>query len=441
MLLIKNRALSCGSYFVLCCMHISLVSFSDSFLLSSQCNALGGAAHPMIALPLALAFSSQPPPPPISTTDTKTDINSDINDIFRQEKKHGPYNCSRRNVFQTSSVALIVSAFLATQRPAPAFAVMEQQQQEKSNSYKILSQMSSVPTFCIVTKEGIPFTVRNNDESINSTTQISSLSANGYFFLSFEAATQALQRARQRDQAQVQGDGTPNSSSSASGGGVSVSSTAKIIIVPLGVALQQSLGKTVQREVINSNNNDSNNNNSVVTTLLPTQNHLIVSSEGMEDAKRIEMEFINRGGINNLYNNQKNYPHKNNLNNDYETNNSNKINSKSPSRWDQKETIPLFYMDGLTLSDGKEPRYFNQDDLLEEFTDQFPGKELPPTQLVELVDLYRTVLDESRLDEVANLALMPVAETVQVGKELLKTSIPPNYNFKQMYLVDSDGGG
>jgi len=407
-------------------MHI-IISFSDSFLLSSQCNTLGGAAHPMIALPLALVFSSatQPQPPPISTTDTKTDIN-------------GPYNCSRRNVFQTSSVALIVvSTFLATQRPAPAFAAAAVT--AKLNPYKILSQMSSVPTFCIVTKEGIPFTVRNNDESINSTTQTSSLSANGYFFLSFEAAAQALQRARQ--QAQVQGDGTPNNSASASGGGVSVSSTAKIIIVPLGVALQQSLDKTVRREVINSNNNDSNNNNNVVTTLLPTQNHLVVSSEGMEDAKRIEMEFINRGGINNLHNNQKNYPHKNNLNNDYETNNSNKINSKSPSRWDQKETIPLFYMDGLTLSDGKEPRYFNQDDLLEEFTDQFPGKELPPTRLVELVDLYRTALDESRLDEVANLALMPVAETVQVGKELLKTSIPPNYNFKQMYLVDSDGGG
>jgi len=374
----------------------------------------------MIVLPLA--FSSQPQPSPISPIQTtKTDINS--------------HNCSRRDVFQTSSVALIVvAAFLAT-RPAPVFAVTvaQQQQQSKSNPYKIWSQMSSVPTFCLVTNEGIPFTW-----STNSTTQTSSLSANGYFFLSFEAATQALQRAHQQDQAQeqVQDDGNPNSG--ASGGEMSVSSTAKIIIVPLGVALQQSLSKNVQREVINSN---SNNNNSVVTTLLPTQNHLVVSSEGMEDAKRIEMEFINRGGINNLYNNQKNYPHKNNLNNDYETNNSNKINSKSPSRWDQKETIPLFYMDGLTLSDGKEPRYFNQDDLLEEFTDQFPGKELPPTRLVELVDLYRTALDESRLDEVANLALMPVAETVQVGKELLKTSIPPNYNFKQMYLVDSDGGG
>jgi len=411
-------------------MHI-IISFSDSFLLSSQCNTLGGVAHPMIVLPLA--FSSQPQPPPISPIQTtKTDINSDINDVFRQ---YGPHNCSRRDVFQTSSVALIVvAAFLAT-RPAPVFAVAvaQQQQQSKSNPYKIWSQMSSVPTFCLVTNEGIPFTW-----STNSTTQTSSLSANGYFFLSFEAATQALQRAHQQDQAQeqVQDDGNPNSG--ASGGGMSVSSTAKIIIVPLGVALQQSLSKDVQREVINSN---SNNNNSVVTALLPTQNHLVVSSEGMEDAKRIEMEFINRGGINNLYNNQKNYPHKNNLNNDYETNNSNKINSKSPSRWDQKETIPLFYMDGLTLSDGKEPRYFNQDDLLEEFTDQFPGKELPPTRLVELVDLYRTALDESRLDEVANLALMPVAETVQVGKELLKTSIPPNYNFKQMYLVDSDGGG
>mmetsp|Transcript_29654 Transcript_29654/g.31861 ORF Transcript_29654/g.31861 Transcript_29654/m.31861 type:complete len:421 (-) Transcript_29654:554-1816(-) len=420
MVLTKNRGCSYGSYFVFCCMHI-IISFSDSFLLPSQCNTLGGVAHPMIVLPLA--FSSQPQPPPISPIQTtKTDINS--------------HNCSRRDVFQTSSVALIVvAAFLAT-RPAPVFAVTvaQQQQQSKSNPYKIWSQMSSVPTFCLVTNEGIPFTW-----STNSTTQTSSLSANGYFFLSFEAAAQALQRARQ--QAQVQGDGTPNNSASASGGGVSVSSTAKIIIVPLGVALQQSLDKTVRREVINSNNNDSNNNNNVVTTLLPTQNHLVVSSEGMEDAKRIEMEFINRGGINNLYNNQKNYPHKNNLNNDYENNNNNKINSKSPSRWNRKGTIPLFYMDGLTLSDGKEPRYFNQDDLLEEFTDQHPGKELPPTRLVELVDLYRTALDESRLDEVQNLALVPVAETVRVGKELLKTSSSPNYNFKQIYLVDSDGSG
>jgi len=401
-------------------MHI-IISFSDSFL--------------------SLAFSSQPQPinPPHPT---KGDINNDSNlgdNIFRQEKKCGPHNRSRRDVFQTSSVALTVAAaFLTAQRPAPAFAAVaeqhKQQKQSKSNQYEILHQMRSVPTFCIVTNEGIPFTIKN------STTQTSSLSANGYFFLSFEAAAQALQLARQQAQVriQVQDDGTYNNV--ANDGGVSVSSTAKIIIVPLGVALQQSLSKNIQREVINSNNNGSKINNSVVTTLLPTHNHLIVSLEGMEDAKRVEMEFINRGGINNLYNNQNNYLHKNNLNNDYENNNNNKIDNKSPSRWDRKETIPLFYMDGLTLSDGKEPRYFNQDDLLEEFTDQHPGKELPPTQLVELVDLYRTALDESRLDEVANLALVPVAETVQVGKELMKTSIPPNYNFKQMYLVDSDGG-
>ena len=30
---------------------------------------------------------------------------------------------------------------------------------------------------------------------------------------------------------------------------------------------------------------------------------------------------------------------------------------------------------------------------------------------------------------------MTSTETVQVGKELLKASIPPNYNFKQMYLM------
>ena len=299
----------------------------------------------------------------------------------------------------------------------------------------------------------------NNDEptthsTTTTTPTLSSssvgLSAHGYFFLSLDAAAQALQRLREQDPAQVQlpDEGMSNSSSSASNGEVSVSTTAKIISVPLGMALQQSLSHDAttikQQEVINSKNNKNNNtSNNTNNNHLPTHHHLVVSLEGRNDAQRIEKEFLDRGGKNNLYNNQHNYRHQNNLNNDYEKNVNNNNNKKSPtppqpSRWEQTDTIPLFYMEGLTVSNGKyEPRYFNQDDLLEEFTEQHPDTKLPPTQLVDLVDLYHTgtaaAVDE---EEVTNLIFVPASETVQIGKELPNTSLLPKYNAQQIYLVD-----
>eukprot|EP00588_Corethron_pennatum_P034568 CAMPEP_0194342864 /NCGR_PEP_ID=MMETSP0171-20130528/94189_1 /TAXON_ID=218684 /ORGANISM="Corethron pennatum, Strain L29A3" /LENGTH=316 /DNA_ID=CAMNT_0039108785 /DNA_START=59 /DNA_END=1010 /DNA_ORIENTATION=- len=208
--------------------------------------------------------------------------------------------------------------------------------------------------------------------------QAASATATGYFFLSFSSAVQALQGARRED---------------AKG----VWSNAKIIIVPLGVSLQLSLSET-QREAIN---------NGIAFNAL---SKIIVSSEGIQNAKQVELD-----------------------------------NGNNPEKWSQIEKVPLFYIDGLKLSDGREPRYFNQLDLWREWDRQHPvilydqqqsSRQRPRTQIVDMLDLYRTAFDNvDAFDKIANLALVPVEETVLVGKELMKISIPPNYNVKQGYLV------
>ena len=120
-------------------------------------------------------------------------------------------------------------------------------------------------------------------------------------------------------------------------------------------------------------------------------------------------------------------------------------NGNDPEKWSRIGKVPLFYIDGLKLSDGREPRYFNQLDLWREWDRQHPAipedrqrssRLRPRTQIVDMLDLYRTAFENAdAVDNMANLALVPVEETVQVGKELMKTSIPPNYNVKQGYLV------
>ena len=64
-------------------------------------------------------------------------------------------------------------------------------------------------------------------------------------------------------------------------------------------------------------------------------------------------------------------------------------------------------------------------------------------QLVEMIDLYRNALARNDLTKIANLAIVPVAETNQVASELLKsstTSPSPSYNFNKVYLVGSSKG-
>lgn len=207
--------------------------------------------------------------------------------------------------------------------------------------------------------------------------------ATGYFFLSFDIAAQALQDARQKDK---------------NTGAAQVWANAKIIVVPLAVALQLSLRKS-QREATNGNGIKFN-----------TFNDLVPSQEGVDDAKALD--------------------------------------NNNPAKWEQKGRVPLFYIKGLTLDNGKEPRYFNQRDLLQEWERQKQQQQPPPPpptiQIVEMVDLYRAALSSSNgnsLDAISNLAIMPVAESNQVASKLIKSDgTLPSYSFNKVFLVGSAKG-
>jgi len=174
-------------------------------------------------------------------------------------KPEGPHHhLSRRDVFELSTVisfAIPVTLGAMTVHPTRAFAAAESaagtDTDTNTNSYKILRQMRSIPTFCIVTNEGIPFMVLDKDQTTTTKNQPNQQqTASGYFFLSYQTASGNLRSARQKEQQEGQMS--------------NVCANAKIIIVPLGVALQLSLSKNQQREAVNYNNNNNNNNSSSV---------------------------------------------------------------------------------------------------------------------------------------------------------------------------------
>lgn len=278
-----------------------------------------------------------------------------------------PHSQSRREMFQTTSALLLGATILST----PTKSVLAADGGEGSaSSSEILLRLRSIPTFSIVDPNGVPFMIFDGRAS-----------ATGYFFLSFQVAAQALQDARQKDK---------------NAGATELWSQAKIIVVPLAVALQLALRKS-QREAVNNG------------IKFNAYNDLVPSQEGIDDAKEIE---------------------------------SNDLNS-NPGKWEQKGRVPLFYMAGLTLPDGREPRYFNKKDLLLEWDRQHPGMSPPPIQIVELVELFRLGL-KNDVTSIANLAIMPVQETNQIASKLLKSTdgtVLPSYNFNKVFLVGSSQGG
>jgi hypothetical protein len=174
-------------------------------------------------------------------------------------------------------------------------------------------------------------------------------------------------------------------------GAAKIWSNANIIVVPLAVALQLALRKT-QREAVNNG------------IKFDTFNDIVASSEGVDAAKDVE--------------------------------------TGNKDKWSQKGRVPLFYIAGLTLADGREPRYFNQVDLLLEWRRQHPNEFPPQVQITELVDLYRNALGKNDLSKVSNVAIVPVKETNQVASQLLKSfdGPLPAYSLNKAYLVGSAKG-
>lgn len=265
----------------------------------------------------------------------------------------------RRDLLKSLGAASLFAGSLGTSAPAVA--------QEQMSAQDTLLRLRSIPTFCIVDPDGVPFMIFDGQAS-----------ATGYFFLSFDVAAQALQDARQKDK---------------NAGAAETWSNAKIIVVPLAVALQLALRKT-QREAVNNG------------IKFNTYNDIVPSSEGVDAAKEVE--------------------------------------TGNKEKWSQKGRVPLFYIEGLTLDDGREPRYFNQIDLIQEWKRQNPNIDSSPpaVQLTELVETYRNALSKNDLEKIQKLAIIPVKETNQVASQLLKSSNGslPAYNFAKCFLVQSSKG-
>ena len=165
--------------------------------------------------------------------------------------------------------------------------------------------------------------------------------------------------------------------------------SATIISVPLAIALQLTLRNT-QRKALNNG------------ILFSTYNDIVAGQESVTDAQSVD--------------------------------------PKKTDRWAQKGRVPLFYMDGLVLENGKSPRYFNKLDLVTEWEQQNPGKPEPKIFIVEMVDLFRNSIRKNDLDQLAGLQLMPVAESNKVAADLRSKQTPPNYSFKETVLVGSAKG-
>eukprot|EP00529_Nitzschia_sp_RCC80_P021012 CAMPEP_0113465856 /NCGR_PEP_ID=MMETSP0014_2-20120614/13964_1 /TAXON_ID=2857 /ORGANISM="Nitzschia sp." /LENGTH=407 /DNA_ID=CAMNT_0000358045 /DNA_START=173 /DNA_END=1396 /DNA_ORIENTATION=+ /assembly_acc=CAM_ASM_000159 len=114
----------------------------------------------------------------------------------------------------------------------------------------VLSRLVSIPTFCLVDPNGVPFMIFDSQST-----------ATGYFFLSFEVAAEALEDARKKD--------TKTSVAQ------ELWKSAQIIVVPLSVAIQLALTKR-QRTGVNSNISSFN-----------TFNDIVASAEGVSDARLV----------------------------------------------------------------------------------------------------------------------------------------------------------
>jgi hypothetical protein len=289
-----------------------------------------------------------------------------LNNKSRETSHHDGATIDRRDMMIRAGTTFLSSSIVSGGLFSLPSAALAATASSSSTVSDILLRLGSIPTFSIVDPDGVPFMIFDGQAK-----------ATGYFFLSFDIAAQALQDARTKDQ---------------NTGAADVWGDAKIIVVPLSVALQLATRKT-QREAINGNGIKFN-----------TYNDIVPSQEGIDDAKGLEKQ--------------------------------------NPDKWEAKGRVPAFYIKGLVLSDGREPRYFNQRDLLREWEGQHPGTPPPPVQVVSVVDLFRSALKSGELGEISNLAIVPVPESNQVASKLLQTTkgLLPQYNFNKVFLVGSAKG-
>jgi hypothetical protein len=279
----------------------------------------------------------------------------------------------RRALRQAIGAFSIVSTTLL-----PALHASNAEEITSVDASTIFLRLKSIPTFCLVDPKGVPFMIFDGEAS-----------ATGYFFLSYDIAARALADAKEKDK---------------NAGADAIWDEARIIVVPLAVALQVTLRKS-QRVAVNNG------------IRFKTYGDIVPSQEGINDAKSLDPSTTG---------------------------------TSLSTKWEQKGRVPLFYIAGMKLQDGREPRYFNKRDLMNEWSRQNPSAPAPKINLVEMVGLFRSALSGSKnggdnnLGAIENLAIIPVKESNQVASQLLQRQSNdnplPKYDFNQVFLVGSAQG-
>jgi hypothetical protein len=107
----------------------------------------------------------------------------------------------------------------------------------------------------------------------------------------------------------------------------------------------------------------------------------------------------------------------------------------------------MFYVDDMTLPNGKQPWYFNIADLKAEYKRQQQergnGNNLALTnnqiQLVEMMSLFRTASRRNDWSIFSSVVFIPVRESKQVAMKIIADTMPGSspYNFDKVFLVGS----
>ncbi|VEU35423.1 unnamed protein product [Pseudo-nitzschia multistriata] len=249
---------------------------------------------------------------------------------------------------------------------------------------EIFSKLARIPTFCLVNGpgagkdlEGVPFDIYNKDTA----------SATGYFFLSYETAEEALKAASGLDSAR--GDGN-------------IWMTAKIMVVPLSVALQLSLTKRRRVAV--------NEEQGVNGILVDTVHQLIPSDSGNVDAQTLDTK-----------------------------------RKKNPKKWETKGRVPLFSIpEGKS---GKKKYYFETTELLADYKRNHASEDptmafVPEIELDEMGYFFRQALQSNDFGALKDFVdtIQPLPEAREAAIKILKedaaskTPVAP-YNFDKTFLV------
>ena len=94
---------------------------------------------------------------------------------------------------------------------------------------------------------------------------------------------------------------------------------------------------------------------------------------------------------------------------------------ESGPRYSERGRVPLFYVDGLTLSEESggvvNPVYFRIKDLKAEWERQHPNSDVPTIKVRELNETFRAMIRPGGKDEsVRNLVFVPIFESVEKAK-------------------------